>query len=201
MISVNQNRVILRSKRLNKEIIPRLTNAHNYSFNALPVYQFLADLQTQNLRGGLGFSWGSLSGEYEFLPRVVYKNIIFSPATWNIKEKDIENLLKIKEDNQLVQHVREWRIERNMPAYVALSDNDNRLFINLDNALCINTLFSVTKNRSNFQLIEFLFESANAVVKSKEGFFPNEFIFSFYKIKEDGKDTMRPINNNDEKKG
>lgn len=201
MISVEQNRVKLRSKRLNKEIVPRLTNAHNYSFNALPVYQFLADLQTQNLRGGLGFSWGSLAGEYDFLPRVIYRNIILSPATWNIKEKDIENLLKVKDDDQLVKCVREWRTERNMPAYVALSDSDNRLFISLENALCINTLFSVTKNRPNFQLIEFLFEPANAVVKSKEGVFPNEFIFSFYKIKEQGKETQQPIENQDETSG
>ncbi|HLP57300.1 MAG TPA: lantibiotic dehydratase family protein, partial [Candidatus Deferrimicrobium sp.] len=49
MLSVKQNRMVLRSKRLNKEVIPRLTNAHNFSFNALPVYQFLADFQTQNL--------------------------------------------------------------------------------------------------------------------------------------------------------
>jgi len=187
MVSVRQNRVVLRSKRLNKEVVPRLTNAHNYSFNALPVYQFLADLQTQNLRGGLGFSWGSLSGDQDFLPRMVYRNIILSPATWNIKEKDIAELLKIKGDEQLVQRVREWRTERNMPAYVALSDSDNRLFINLENALCINTLFSVAKNRPGFQLIEFIFDPARAVVKSKEGVFTNEFIFSFYKVKEEGK--------------
>lgn len=197
MVSVRQNRVVLRSKRLNKEVVPRLTNAHNYSFNALPVYQFLADLQTQNLRGGLGISWGALSGDQDFLPRMVYRNIILSPATWNIKDKDIADLVKIKDDEQLVQRVREWRTERNMPAYVALSDSDNRLFINLENALCINTLFSVTKKRTVFQLIEFLFDPTKTVVKSKEGVFTNEFIFSFYKVKAAEKETGQQKENKD----
>ena len=183
MVSVRGNRIILRAKRLNKEVVPRLTNAHNYSYNALPVYHFLADLQTQGLRGGLGFNWGTLANEYNFLPRVVYKNIIFSPATWNIKLDDIKGLLKVKEDRQLVETLQKWRKEKNMPPQVLLADSDNKLFINLNNSLCIKTLFSVTKNRRSFQLVEFLFNSDHAVVKSKKGVFTNEFIFSFHKIK------------------
>lgn len=181
MVSVRRNRVVLRSKRLNKEVVPRLTNAHNYSYNALPVYHFLADLQTQGRRGGLGFNWGSLANEYEFLPRVVYKNIIFSPATWNIKNDDIKDLVKIKENLKLVEAVKEWRKAKKLPARVLLADSDNKLFIDLDNALCIKTLFSVTKNRGGFQLVEFLFNPENAVVKGKEGVFTNEFVLSFHK--------------------
>jgi len=184
MVSVRGNRIVLRSRRLNKEVVPRLTNAHNYSFNALPVYHFLADLQTQGLRGGLGFNWGALANEYEFLPRVVYKNIIFSPATWNIRQDDIRDLLKIKDDKQLVEALRKWLKEKNMPPQVLLADSDNKLFVNLNNALCIKTLFSVTKNRRSFQLVEFLFNPDNAVVKSKDEVFTNEFIFSFHKMKE-----------------
>ena len=179
-VSVKANRVVLFSKRLNKEIVPRLTNAHNYSFNALPIYHFLADLQTQNLRSGVGFNWGALVNEYEFLPRVTYKNLIFSPATWNIRKDDIEKLLKIKDDDQLYEAVQAWRAEKRMPPNVALADSDNKLFLNLENLLCIRTLFSVTKKRGSFQLIEFLFDPENAVVKNEEGVFTNEFIFSFY---------------------
>jgi hypothetical protein len=191
MISVRQNRIVLRSKRLNKEIVPRLTNAHNYSFNALPIYHFLADLQTQGLRGGLGFSWGALANEYEFLPRVVYRNLIFFPATWNIKAEEIKELVKIKDDEKLVKATREWRESRKIPAYVLQADSDNKLFINLENALCINTLFSIVQKRGGFQLVEFLFNPENAVVKSKEGVFTNEFIFSFHKVIERTNDTDR----------
>jgi hypothetical protein len=180
MVSVKANQVVLRSKRLNKRIIPRLTNAHNYSYNALPVYHFLADMQTQNLRGGIGFSWGPLANEYDFLPRVIYKNLIFGPATWNIRRDDLKDIVKIKEDDPLYDAIREWRTKLRMPAYVWLSDSDNKLFINLENLMCIRTLFSVTKNRGGFQLEEFLFDPGNSIVKGEEGIFTNEFIFSFY---------------------
>lgn len=198
MVSVRQNRVVLRSKRLNKEIVPRLTNAHNYSFNALPVYQFLADLQTQGLRSGLGFSWGAMANEYDFLPRVVYRNLVFAPATWNIKADEIKELTKIKDDEQLVKATREWREARKIPAYVLQADSDNKLFINLENALCINTLFSIVQNRGGFQLVEFLFNPDNAVVKGKEGTFTNEFILSFHKVIEMVGQDANPKENQNE---
>jgi hypothetical protein len=181
-VFVRGNRVMLRSKTLNKEIVPRLTNAHNYSYNALPLYHFLADLQTQNLRGGIGFNWGAIANEYPFLPRVTYKNLIFSPATWNVRNEDIKKFVKLKDDNQLFDAIQQWRESNNMPAYVLLTDSDNKLFINLDNLMCIKTLFSVTKNRPNFQLTEFLYNPGNAIVKGPEGLFTNEFVLCFYNV-------------------
>lgn len=181
MVSVKGNRVVLRSKRLNKEIIPHLTNAHNFSFNALPVYQFLAELQTQNLRGGMGFNWGPLSSEMEFLPRVIYKNLIFSPAKWSIKKPRIEKILEMKDDNEIYDAIQALRKELKIPAEVLLADADNKLYINLENLMCIKTLFSVVRKRPGFELEEFIFNPSNAIVKSPDGIFTNEFVFSFYK--------------------
>lgn len=182
MVSVKNNRVVLRSKKLNKEIIPHLTNAHNFSFNSLPIYHFLADLQTQGLRGSVGFNWGPFANDYEFLPRVTYKNLIFSSATWNITQDEFKDFLKIKDDNELIDAITQWREKKKMPALVLLVDSDNKLFINLDNALCIRTLFSITKKRPGFQLSEFLYGKGDkpAVVTGKEGVFTNEFVFCFY---------------------
>ncbi len=181
MISVRQNRIVLRSKSLNKEIIPRLSTAHNFSFNALPVYQFLCDLQTQDIKAGVGFSWGPLSNEYEFLPRVTYKNIIFSLASWNITKEDFKEIVKIKKDDELMKSVSKWRKKLNMPAWLALEDGDNELVLHLDNLLSIKTLISLVKKRSQFKLSEVLYNEHNLLVRNKEGGFTNEFIFSFYR--------------------
>lgn len=184
MVSVKYNRVVLRSKRLNKIIIPRLTNAHNYSFNALPIYHFLADLQSQGLRPAVGFNWGALTNEYDYTPRVTYRNLVFSPASWTIKQDELKEIVKIKDDKELYDGIQKWRKERNIPAQVLLVDSDNKLFINLENALCIRTLFSVTQKRSSFQLDEFLYDmgpdNEHALVKSKDGVFTNEVVFCFF---------------------
>jgi hypothetical protein len=91
-VSVKSGKIILRSKRLNKIIVPRLSNAHNYSYNALPVYQFLCDLQHQNLRTSFSFQWGAMADKFKFLARITYKNTIIEPATWNLTKTDITSL-------------------------------------------------------------------------------------------------------------
>lgn len=181
MISVNLNRIILRSKKHNKEVVPRLSTAHNYSYNALPVYQFLCDMQLQNKIGGLGFNWGKLSGEFDFHPRLVYKNIILSPASWNVQVKDISEIIKIKNDDELLEAIKQWRHNNKMPEKVLLADSDNELLINLSSIISVKTFFSLINKRRSFSLNEFLFEEDKAIVKSSEGDFTNEFVLSFYR--------------------
>lgn len=183
MVSVRAGRIVLRSKRLGKEIIPHLTNAHNYSYNALPVYHFLADLQTQNLRSGVGFGWGPLAGEYEFLPRVVYKNLVFQVATWNIRTDEVKHMYKMKNDEELVKTAKEWREKNRIPAWVFEVEGDNKLFLDLDSPLCLKTLFSMIKKRGGFQLEEFLFHAENGVSRGPEGIYTNEFVLCFYNEK------------------
>ena len=45
-VAVRNNRIVLQSKSLNKEIIPRLSSAHNFT-KGLPIYKFLCDIQQQ----------------------------------------------------------------------------------------------------------------------------------------------------------
>eukprot|EP01090_Pellita_catalonica_P017011 TRINITY_DN5042_c0_g1_i16.p1 TRINITY_DN5042_c0_g1~~TRINITY_DN5042_c0_g1_i16.p1 ORF type:complete len:355 (-),score=51.53 TRINITY_DN5042_c0_g1_i16:1426-2490(-) len=59
LVTVKGDEITLFSKKLNKEVIPRLGNAHNYSNSTLPIYHFLCELQTQNKRASIGFSWNA----------------------------------------------------------------------------------------------------------------------------------------------
>lgn len=184
MVSVRQNRVFLRSKSLNKQILPRLSNAHNFSFNSLPVYRFLSDLQLQGKRGGVGFSWGAFTNEYSFLPRVTYKNLIFSLATWNVRKKDIEHLLGIKENKELLKAVNAWCNENRIPQWITLVDGDNELAIDTTSVLSIKTLLNLVKKRSGFKIQEFLHNPETTPVKNSKGeSFANQVILSFYKNK------------------
>ena len=180
-ISVKRNRIILRSRKLNKEIVPRLSTAHNFTFNSLPMYQFLCDMQTQDLKTGVGFSWGPLSGNYKFQPRVCYKNLIFSVATWNIEKVDFEKIANIKDDSILIKELTSWRNDLNMPEWVTLEEGDNELLIKLSSVLSVKTLISLVKKRPGFVLKEFLAGDENMMVKGNDGSYTNEVIFTFYR--------------------
>ncbi|MEM8764920.1 MAG: lantibiotic dehydratase family protein [Bacteroidota bacterium] len=179
-VSVRNNRVFLRSKKYNKEVLPRLSNAHNYSANALPIYHFLADLQTQDLRGGIYFNFGPLDGFYDFLPRVEYDNLILHEAKWRIRKKEFEKWVAIRKDKEKFRSkINGLREEKGLPRYVLLVDGDNELLINLNNYSSVLMLLETVKNRDEFVLKEFLHESGG-LVHSEKGYHTNQVIVSFY---------------------
>lgn len=176
-VSVRNNKIILRSKKLNKEIIPRLSTAHNFTYNALPVYYFLGDMQMQYFeKPGFEFNWGNISSGYKFLPRAEYKNVVLARAKWQLPKSDFQILLDEKNPDYLTG-VFEWRKQLNMPQHVVLIDDDNELLINLEDGLSIKMLVSSIKKRDKIVLEEFLFDTANLVIKDKNGNgYTNEFI-------------------------
>lgn len=179
-ISVKKGRICLRSKRLNREILPRLSNAHNFSFNSLPIYHFLCDLQQVNARGGLYFSFGYLSKNRDFLPRVEFNNLILSSAQWKFKNKDFEPLLmQIEDVDNLKTEVAKLRERFRLPQYVLLGEGDNELLINFENITSIQMLLDSIKRKSVFFLSEFLF-AEKGIVKSSSGYFTNQLILSFF---------------------
>lgn len=180
MVSAPQGRTIkLRSKKFNKEIIPRLTCAHNFSNNALPVYQFLCTIQAQGLRGGVGFNWGPVLENKPFLPRVRYVNAILLPATWNISVDDIKQIPKIT-DSLFFEKVSLLRKEKKIPDKALLLQGDNKLLIDFNHLLSVQMLFSVVKKKG-FRLQEFLFDNEYPLVKRGEEVFTNQVILCFHK--------------------
>jgi len=172
-ISVTNGKVVLKSKRLNKEIIPRLGNAHNYSANALPIYHFLCDLQDQE-NTGLAFSWGSIQYDFDFLPRLSYNDIVLSRATWNISEEEIKKIT-LQNEAKADEIIKAFQKERNLPDLVSFTQGDNEVVINFNNKLSCQVLFVMLKGEKFIQLKEFLFEEDTAT-----NTYCNEFIVSAY---------------------
>ncbi len=78
-VSVDRGEVRLRSVRLGKRVLPRLTSAHNYAMQGHDVYRFLCDLQTQGTAAPLGWDWGPLRG-LPALPRVTCGRLVLARA-------------------------------------------------------------------------------------------------------------------------
>jgi len=175
-ISVKHDHIILRSKKLNKEIKPFLTNAHNYYSNTLPVYHFLSDLRSQNTRTGLYFNWGGLSQIYKFLPRIEYKNIILSKAQWNITKKEIASLESLLENKtEFLSRMKMWRSKRQVPQWIQWVKSDNTLPMNLENYDMAKLFIQTIKSEKSIMIEEFLYNEHDD--------FKREFIFPLYKEK------------------
>jgi len=172
-ISVRNDEIILRSRKLNKAIKPYLTNAHNYASNSLPVYHFLCDL-TQDKRSGLYFEWGGLKNLYSFLPRVEYQNIILSKAQWKVSDKMLEIVMSMTEDHdRFLPALAEWREKMKIPRWIQMVKLDNTLTLNLENLEMAQLFIQTVKTEKNVILEEFLYDENESHT--------HEFIFSLYK--------------------
>lgn len=171
-VSVRNNRVILRSARLNKEVLPRLTSAHNFH-RGLAAYKFLCDLQLQQSLS-IDWSWGHLSTQ-PFLPRVVYKQVILERARWYITQEAFQGLLKIATPAEAIQQL---KVQHRMPDWVLLSEGDNELLIHLSDVFAVMLLTDKLK-KGNVLLYEQLFQEDSRLLANESGFFCNEIIIPF----------------------
>ena len=175
-LSIKNGKLFLRSKKHNKEVIPHLTNAHNYSNNSLPIYHFLCDYSKQKIRTSLFFDWGGLSKIYDFLPRVEYENIILSKAQWKINSEQIKifNSIILSENMEhLFQKIEEWRKLKQIPQWIQWVQGDNTLAVNLQNFDLVQMFFSSVKNEKEIIIEEFLINDKSDYV--------HQFVFSLYK--------------------
>ncbi|WP_298954147.1 lantibiotic dehydratase family protein [uncultured Nonlabens sp.] len=187
MISVRHGEIHLRSKKLNKEVLPRLGNAHNYSQSKVPMYQFLCEMQSQRERSWIGFQWNTLHLRQAFLPRVIFRNLIFSKARWNIKTADFKKLIVA---SNVFDEVQKWRASLQIPDVVELVEGDNKLLICLTNTTSLHMLLHTIKNKSQFILEEFLF-SDKTLIKDVDGNpYCNQVVVAFY-----NKEKLDVINN------
>jgi len=192
LISVKNNKVILRSKRLNKIIIPRLSNAHNFSLGSQPVYHFLCDLQFQGISQWLAFDWGDLARVSKFLPQIAYKNIILQPGLWNFTQDDLKKFLGNPLQSQH-QNFKDFCKEYDLPAIFLLSDIDNDLPVNTDDTKQIDMLINTIKNKRKFVIKEFL-ASSKSLQDQNKNTYNNQFVFSYIKKEETYKVNNLPQN-------
>lgn len=175
------NRIKIISKRLGKEIIPRITNAHNFS-SGLSLYKFLGDLQSQNEMTSLVWSWGIHSNNV-FLPRVQYKHLVLERAKWNLAK---ENLPVLKKSKALtIEDVSTIIQLLDLPTWVLLIEGDNELPINTKNSIAIKMLTDRLKKYGAVVLTEHLGNHKTSWLRDEFGDpIANELIIPCIKNKE-----------------
>lgn len=173
--------LILKSRSLNKQILPRLSSAHNFTINSLPIYHFLCLFQYEGIRSNIAFSWGGVLSAEKHLPRVFYKNVIFSPASWQIEEQEIAHLNKFGND-EFSDAFLKFVIKRQLPDKFLVCVGDNKLFININDPLAVKLFLSEVRKYKKIKVEEFLYNLDDMVVEDAAGNgYTNQIIFCFHK--------------------
>lgn len=182
-LQIVDGRIILRSKKLNKEIIPRLSSAHNYNTTSLPIYSFLCDLQTQYYdKSSINFEIGSIHNLLPYTPRIEYNNVILSASRWTLHKSDFDILFK-KENSDFFNSLNIWKNEWSIPRMVCLTEGDNELVVDFEDTNSIKMFLKTIKNRKTIFLTEYLFDKKNALIfDSKSNAYPNECIAFFSQL-------------------
>lgn len=163
-----ENRLILFSKKHRKELLPRLSTAHNFTSHNLSLYSFLCDMQYNGTKRFMSFGWETMRKELSFRPRVIYKNIILSLASWNLDNyqiRDCENAYKNR------KNIDEWIASHKIARRFSYVKNDNRLLIDIDIPLSLVLFLNEIKSEERVILEEYIepsksIGSANEIVIS-----------------------------------
>jgi len=174
LVSVVNDRIVLRSQRLQKEVVPRLTSAHNYVWDSLAIYRFLGELQNEGRSLGAGWSWGPLEA-CRFLPRVRVGRIVLTPARWKLSRPELAPLTKAA-GADLVREARKLRAARALPRWVVLKEGDNSLLLDLENILCLETFVDMARKRQDMLVTEPLGHSDDLCLEGPEGRFVHHFV-------------------------
>ena len=177
-VGILGERVILWSRRLNREIVPRLSSAAAYQDRGTDLYRFLASLQDQGVQGVLGFSWGRLAREAT-LPRVVCGKLVLARARWLWSKAEllvIRTAAGAKERFLAVQRLRQ---ERALPRHLLLAEGDHELPVDLDNPLGVEALWGLLKKRDEALLLEDFPGGDRLVATGPEGAFTHQLVLAF----------------------
>ncbi|PSL49478.1 thiopeptide-type bacteriocin biosynthesis protein [Chitinophaga niastensis] len=173
-VTVKNNIVILRSKSLNKEIIPRLTSAHNYT-QSLAIYKFLCDLQNQYAPFNIQWDWNIFLNT-SFLPRISYRQLVLKRARWLLFTNEFNDLLATASAAACLQLL---LIKYNLPEKVVMAEGDNELFLDLSCEYA-QALLTDKLQKGDVVLYESLVNEDNNFVMGAGGSHCNEMVIPFY---------------------
>jgi thiopeptide-type bacteriocin biosynthesis protein len=179
LVSVRDGRVVLRSRSLVREVVPRLTNAHNYVNGALGTYRFLASLQGQDVRP-LMFAIGPLA-QLPYVPRIRLGRIVLREASWTLRKAELDPVTG-QAGAARIQGLRQLRAAARLPRWVCVEDGDNVLPVDLDNALSVDSFAQLLKQRPGVTLTELWPEPDELVVRGPDGRYASEIVVPFVRV-------------------
>jgi thiopeptide-type bacteriocin biosynthesis protein len=172
LVTVRGDRVLLVSERLGRQVVPRLTSAHNYEELGLDLYRLLGFLQNQGVSAGVYWSWRALEGA-AFLPAVRSGRLLLARARWRVPDEELEPLRQARGGRRF-EAVQRWRAARRLPRWAVLDEKGEELMIDFENVLAVDGFLDGTRGMAPVMLYEPFPAPEELVVRGPEGSFVSE---------------------------
>ncbi|RZL60397.1 MAG: hypothetical protein EOO93_14085, partial [Pedobacter sp.] len=172
MLSVNGNEIVLKSRSLNKRLIPRMASAYNYSRSDLSVFRLLCDLQHQNIQTNLSLFVDNLLPDLAYYPRIQYQNIIIAQQKWQVSKIDF--------DAGGINEIRHYLKAIGVKHYFKCGLADQTLCFDIDNDTDLFALQSYMQKQDKVYLEEVLLPKQGAVVDEFSKPYLAQFILNLY---------------------
>jgi thiopeptide-type bacteriocin biosynthesis protein len=186
MVSATGGRLMLRSRRLQREVVPRLSSAHNYSSaKNVSVYRFLGLLKDQSLSTRLVWRWGPFENSPS-LPRVSIGRVVLSRACWRLSEDERSHWKRLSGTKRF-RKVRDWCDRWGLPRLICLKESDQEFLVDLSNALAVDSLVAHMEPNGDTTFVEMFPGEADLCCHGPEGRFVHEILMPFVR---EGKATQ-----------
>lgn len=177
MVRVINDEIILRSKKLGKRIIPKLSNAHNYAQDPTPIYRFLCDLQYYHTVSPCIVDMNRMLDLCCYVPRVRYGNCYFSLRKWKIKYDDIFKK-DVSCEKDALSTISDFIIRMNIPWIVMIKEGDNKLYISFDNDTGRFVFYDIIRHKRTIVIEEYI-SPDNSVCDIHGDIYNAEYIIPF----------------------
>lgn len=143
LLVVDEERLVLWSRRHGRRVRPRLASALNRQWLAVPVARFLSLLSDTELTSH-GWWWADVD-DAPFLPRVRRGRVVLSPRRWSLPATDFVALADDRTD--LLAAIRAWRNTLSIPRWVQLDEAKGPVLVDLENPLLVELILAEGKRQ------------------------------------------------------
>ncbi|MGL5646435.1 MAG: lantibiotic dehydratase [Clostridium sp.] len=176
-VGIEENEFYLKSKEKNKKIEIGINNMAN-SIGVSKVYKFIRDISIdKNQRNIASLLFHIGLDEFDYLPEIRYGKVILYPRTWSI---DVSNFDRIKNKSEFIKEILEkYKKNYQLPQFVYLTENDNKLIIDLKNNEHIEIIkrFMIKTSSQRIYLQEKEFSEDEIWIETRTGKYIGEFVF------------------------
>lgn len=174
VVAVERGEFVLRSQRLGRRVIPRMSTAHTLTRGLLP-YRFLGLLATE---ARLGLALGALE-DLPHIPRIAVGRAVLRLASWRVFHDELAALDRPTRGERFAA-VQALRTARRLPRWIAVQDHDNELPVDLDNELAVESFAHLVRRRGAATLTEVFPGEDELCASGPEGRFVHELIVPFH---------------------